>query len=110
MKIENLLEVLPAVTGHEQIRCLLQSGDVRIEHIISHGQPSPEGFCYDQPNPEWVLLMKGSATLLLAPEEKVELRAGDSLLIPAHLQHRVERTSEDAIWLAVHFANASEIR
>jgi cupin 2 domain-containing protein len=110
MKVENLLEVPPAVTRNEQIRCLLESGEVRLEHIISHGQPSPEGFWYDQPNAEWVLLLKGNATLLLAPEKKVELGAGDSLLIPARLRHRVEQTSEDAIWLAVHIANASESR
>ncbi|HEY3897462.1 MAG TPA: cupin domain-containing protein [Chthoniobacter sp.] len=105
MKIENLFETLPGPSDREQIRCLLETGEVRIEQIISHAQPSPEGFCYDQPNAEWVLLLKGSATLLLAPKETVELKAGDSLLIPAHLRHRVERTSEDAIWLAVHFQN-----
>jgi cupin 2 domain-containing protein len=110
MKIENLLEALPLPTDREHIRCLLENGDVRIEHIVSHGQPSPEGFWYDQPNDEWVLLLKGSATLLLAPGERLELKSGDSLLIPAHLQHCVEQTSEDAIWLAVHFASAGGIR
>jgi hypothetical protein len=33
----------------------------------------------------------------------LDLVAGDSLLISAHLRHRVERTSLDALWLAVHF-------
>jgi cupin 2 domain-containing protein len=107
MKLENLLEALPLPANREHIRCLLESGNVRIEHIISHGQPSPEGFWYDQPNDEWVLLLKGSATLLLAPEERVELKSGDSLLIPAHLRHRVDRTSQDAIWLAVHLSSCT---
>ena len=52
---------------------------------------------------EWVVLLKGSATLLIAEEGSVDLGAGDYLLIPAHVRHRVERTSEDAVWLAVHF-------
>ena len=107
MKIENLFAALPLSTDREHIRCLLESGEVRIEHIISYGQPSPEGFWYDQPNDEWVVLLKGSAILLLAPEEQVELRAGDSLRIPAHLQHRVEQTSQDAIWLAVHLPSGA---
>jgi cupin 2 domain-containing protein len=108
MEIENLFEALPSSSNREEIRCLLETGELRIEQIVSHAQPSPEGFWYDQPNPEWVLLLKGTATLSLAPEQRVELKAGDSLLIPAHLRHRVERTSDDAIWLAVHFNNASE--
>jgi len=50
-----------------------------------------------------VLLIKGSATLSVAGEGRINLRAGDCLLLPGHLKHRVERTSGDAIWLAVHF-------
>jgi cupin 2 domain-containing protein len=31
----------------------------------------------------------------------VELTAGDHLTIPKHVHHRVHRTTEDAIWLAL---------
>jgi len=32
----------------------------------------------------------------------VALKAGDWIAIPAHSRHRVESTSADALWLAVH--------
>jgi cupin 2 domain-containing protein len=37
----------------------------------------------------------------------VELKAGDWITIPAHRRHRVEATSTDALWLAVHCAPAA---
>jgi cupin 2 domain-containing protein len=101
--VENLLRGAPGPGDGEQIKQLLATDAVRIEQIVSHGHPSPAGFWYDQPEPEWVVLVQGSATLLIAGEESVALRAGDSLLIPARLRHRVEHVSEDAVWLAVHF-------
>jgi len=100
--VDNLLRTAAGSTTHEQINELLATDAVRIEQIISHGQASPEGFWYDQPESEWVVLLRGSATLLLEGEPGVKLGAGDSLLIPARLRHRVEETSADAVWLAVH--------
>ncbi|MHB8801619.1 MAG: cupin domain-containing protein, partial [Rhodocyclaceae bacterium] len=79
----------------------------RIERIVSTGQASPEGFWYDQPRDEWVLLLSGSAGLRFADEADVrELRPGDWLLIPAGCKHRVEWTdaAQPSVWLAVHFA------
>src|ERR1700709_2170454 len=100
--VDHLLRTTPGSTDGEQIKQLFATEGVRIEHIVSHGQASPEGFWYDQPGAEWVVLLQGSATLLIEGEPGVELGAGDYLLIPAHLRHRVERVSQDAIWLAVH--------
>jgi cupin 2 domain-containing protein len=50
-----------------------------------------------------VLLLQGQATLEL-DGQPVELRAGDHVLIPAHLPHRVLATSASprCLWLAVH--------
>ena len=105
--VDNLLRT---VTGDcEQIKELLATEGVRIEQIVSHGRASPEGFWYDQPEAEWVVLLKGSATLLIESEPVVTLGAGDYLLIPAHLRHRVEQTSEDALWLAVHFRDQTKL-
>jgi cupin 2 domain-containing protein len=101
--VENLLRVATGPADNEQIKELLVTDAVRIEQIFSHGQPSAPGFWYDQPEPEWVVLLRGTATLLIAESGGVDLGAGDSLLIPARVRHRVERTSEDALWLAVHF-------
>jgi cupin 2 domain-containing protein len=99
----NLWRATPCSADREQIHPVFATDSLRIEHIVSHGQPSPVGFWYDQPDPEWVVLLKGTATISFAGEESIDLCAGDYLLIPAHLRHRVEQVSEDAIWLAVHF-------
>jgi len=103
LKVDNLWRLSSASSDQEHIRRLVDIGGVQIEQIVSHGQASPEGFWYDQPTAEWVLLLQGSATLVLDGERTLDLVTGDALLIPAHLRHRVERTSQDALWLAVHF-------
>ena len=74
------------------------------EQFISHGQGTTAGCWYDQGDPEWVLLVRGTATLQFEAGESLALKAGDYLLIPAHLKHRVECCSDDALWLALHYA------
>lgn len=86
----------------EHIQPLFQSAGVRIERIASHGRASEDGFWYDQPTDEWVMLMLGSAVLEYEDAPPVELKKGDWLIIPRHVRHRVASTSSDAIWLAVH--------
>jgi cupin 2 domain-containing protein len=100
--VHNLLQPSANPADAEEAKTLFTADDVRIEQIISHGHPSPEGFWYDQRDAEWVLLVKGSATLLVDGSGSVELGAGDYLLIPARVRHRVEHVSQDAVWLAVH--------
>ena len=98
-----MLEDLPDATLAEVFQLLLKQGPCRLERIISHGQKSPSDFWYDQKEDEWVLLLKGSATLAFPDSRFVNLRPGDSLFLPAHQKHRVEKTSlsEDTIWLAL---------
>jgi len=74
----------------------------RLEHIVSRGEASPAGFWYDQPQDEWVALLRGEATLAFQ-DGTLDLCAGDALIIPAHRRHRVAFTSADAVWLALHF-------
>ena len=50
------------------------------------------------------MLLAGAAVLRFEAGNKVALRAGDWITIPAHRRHRVESTSTDAVWLAVHCA------
>lgn len=89
--------------SEEIFTTLFEKAGVKIERIASHGQASPEGFWYDQPQDEWVLLVKGSAVLEIADQPPITLKAGDHVAIPAHVRHRVASTSADALWLAVHF-------
>jgi cupin 2 domain-containing protein len=101
--VGNLLRTVNDTIDREDIHSLLANDTLRIEQIVSYGHASPAGFWYDQPDPEWVMLVQGSATLSIEGEEDVNLVAGDYLLIPAHRRHRVASVSRDAIWLAVHF-------
>ena len=90
----------------ERFETLLARPGLRIERIVSTGQASPEGFWYDQPEDEWVLLLSGAAGLRFADAAEVRsLKPGDWLHIPAHTRHRVEWTAatQPSVWLAVHF-------
>lgn len=103
MKLINLFEPLPpGERGDERFVPLWDGGGFRLEQIVSHGRAGAPGVWYDQPEDEWVALLRGSATLVFEPEETLQLRDGDALLIPAHRRHRVAATSEDAVWLALH--------
>ena len=101
--VRNLFAASPGSPGVETIDVLFENPAFSLERIVSRGAPSPEGFWYDQPRDEWVLLLRGVAEICYEAGESISMTAGDSLLIPAHCRHRVERTSGDAIWLALHF-------
>ena len=100
----NLLRDLPNARGGEITDTILTAPGLRIERIVSLGQKSPPDFWYDQPQAEWVLLLKGAARLRFAdePQDRV-LGPGDCLHIAAHRRHRVEWTdpAQPTIWLAV---------
>ncbi|HKY07587.1 MAG TPA: cupin domain-containing protein [Candidatus Binatia bacterium] len=87
--------------GAEQFSTLFESRSTKIEKIVSHSHSSPPGFWYDQAEDEWVVVLRGAAALEFSGEI-VEMTEGDYLLIPRHTRHRVARTSENTIWLAIH--------
>jgi cupin 2 domain-containing protein len=103
----NLYADLPPSLPDEALATLARGGRFRLERILSTGQATPDGQWYDQEMAEWVVLLRGSATLRFEHEAAVELRPGDWLLIPAHRRHRVERTDaeETTVWLALHYSN-----
>ena len=75
-------------------------------NCCSYGHASPRDLWHDQPEHEWVVLLKGAARLRFAGQDQpVELTRGDFVNIPAHHRHRVEWTTPDepTIWLAVHY-------
>jgi cupin 2 domain-containing protein len=92
----------PESSSGEAFDTLYETPFVKIERIVSHSAASPEGFWYDQEQDEWILVVKGEATLCFHPEERVHLTMGDHLLIPRHCRHRVEQTSAETVWVAVH--------
>lgn len=100
----NLFADLPENLPDELLTPLLEATNARIERIVSHGHVSPEGFWYDQDENEWVIVLKGAATLRFE-DSVVEMKPGDFVNIPAHRKHRVEWTTPDelTIWLAVFY-------
>ena len=102
LTVENLFVNLPAAVDGESFATLFENGAAKVERIVSHSHSSPEGFWYDQTDDEWVIMLRGNATVEFADGEIVELNSGDYLTIPRHVQHRLARTSAETIWLAVH--------
>ena len=100
--VNNLYTELPDSGDRESFVTLFENGGAKIERIVSQSHRSPPNFWYDQADDEWVIVLRGNATMEFADGEIVELNPGDYLAIPRHVKHRVARTSEETIWLAVH--------
>jgi cupin 2 domain-containing protein len=98
----NIFADFPESIGQEQFRTLFENHAVRIERIVSQSHSSPTGFWYDQAQDEWVIVLRGHATLEFAGGELTQMKEGDYLVIPRHVKHRVNQTGPNTIWLTVH--------
>jgi cupin 2 domain-containing protein len=108
-RVRSLLEAIPADLPEERFDNWLSAPGFRLERILSRGHVTPEGQWYDQIQDEWVAVLQGAATLMIEGQvEPIEMRPGDSVLLPAHCRHRVSWTDPDqvTIWLALHFPSA----
>jgi cupin 2 domain-containing protein len=111
IKTGNLFANVATNLSEEEITILAELPSARIERIVSTGQASLPGFWYDQGQAEWVVLLAGSAGLLIEGEAAPRtLRPGDHIEIPPHVRHRVEWTDADqpTVWLAVHWGRFSD--
>jgi len=107
IKSGDLFADVPARLDNEVTAVLAELPGARIERIVSTGQASPPGFWYDQDWTEWVVVLTGSAGLMIDGEAAPRvLDPGDYVEIPPHVRHRVEWTDADepTVWLAVHAA------
>jgi cupin 2 domain-containing protein len=101
--VKNIFDnVSQAAGAQEEYSTLFGNSAVKIERIVSYHHSSPAGIWYDQSGDEWVIVLRGSATLEFEGRKFVEMIAGDYLEIPRHVKHRVARTGDETIWLAVH--------
>ena len=106
--MKNIFADLPTDLPEELVEVLAENKHVRIERIVSTGHASPDGFCYDQEETEWIVVLKGEAKLLFeSDDEPIHMREGDFVNIPAHRNHRVEWTTPDetTVWLAVFYSD-----
>ena len=88
-----------APVSGEAVERLLELSGVIVEQILSGTLDAPLDF--RQEHDEWVVLLDGSASLVVAGED-VELEGGDWLFLPAGVEHRVVATAPGSSWLAVH--------
>jgi cupin 2 domain-containing protein len=101
----NLFAGVAARLEVEETTVLAELPGARIERIVSTGQVSPPGFWYDQNWTEWVIVLAGSAGLLIEGEDEPRVLApGTYVEILPRVRHRVEWTDPDrpTVWLAVH--------
>ncbi|PID41921.1 MAG: cupin [Proteobacteria bacterium] len=103
----NLFDNVPEELPVELCETLVESSSVRIERIISKGHSSPEQGWYDQTENEWVMVVKGQASLLFEGDENpVPMQQGDYINIPAGRKHKVLWTHPDmeTFWIAVFYS------
>ncbi|SDF59656.1 cupin domain-containing protein [Phytopseudomonas seleniipraecipitans] len=99
MPVANLFHDSEPPAQGERFDTLLSHRNLQIERILSSSRI--ESVDYLQEQDEWVLLARGTASMTVAGKV-LELVAGDHLFLPAGTPHRVEHTSEGALWLAIH--------
>jgi cupin 2 domain-containing protein len=104
VQVTNIFDDLPQHVPKEVVETLIKADDVRIERIISRGHASAPDFWYDQPQHEWVIVLRGNARLQFE-DGMVEMKPGDFLNIPAFKKHRVDWTTPDepTVWLGVRY-------
>jgi cupin 2 domain-containing protein len=104
-KINNLFENIPAKLDDEFVENILITENFKVERIVSECHSAPENFWYDQPDNEFVLLIKGSACIGFENGINQILKPGDHLIINAHEKHRVEWTDKEVktVWLTIHY-------
>ncbi|MEP4485524.1 MAG: cupin domain-containing protein [Halioglobus sp.] len=103
--MNNVFAGIPGDLPQELFECLAERDSVRIERIVSRGHTTGAEEWYDQEQSEWVLVLRGRATIAFSEKASVTLEEGDYVNIAAHERHRVEWTlpDKDTIWLAVHY-------
>lgn len=100
--VRNIFTDLSRSAENEEFLTLFENASAKIDRIVSHAHSSPPGFWYDQEWDEWVMVLRGSATLEFENGERVELQPGNYLIIDRHVKHRVAQTGHETIWLAVY--------
>ena len=105
MKKGNIYTTISGDFSDEQFDTLIQRRNIKIERIVSKGHQSPEAGWYDQEQNEWVIVLKGNASILFENEPILYLKEGEYINIPSHKRHKIINTSIDpeTIWLAVHY-------
>lgn len=106
---ESIFHATSGAAGTEDFLTLFESGNVKIQRIVSHASATAENDWYDQAHREWVLVVRGRAVLEFEGGQRMELKEGDYLTLPPHVRHRVNKTGPETIWLVVHLEERTEL-
>ncbi|MBU1220099.1 cupin domain-containing protein [Myxococcota bacterium] len=101
----NFLDGVPESFDTEFLTDFISTTDVLIERIVSYGQPSPEGFWYDNERGELVFVIEGEGEVEFDNGKTYQLSKGQFLNIPAHAKHRVNKTASGrkTVWLCIYY-------
>jgi cupin 2 domain-containing protein len=100
----NIFDRAEPPSSGEVFEPLLTIENLVVERILSTGKTVPTE--YRQTQHEWVLLLRGEASLSVAGEVLV-LKAGDYVFLEAGTPHTVLEVSDAAVWLGVHLHPAA---
>lgn len=105
MESGNIFEFISDKSGEEKFESLIESGNIKIERIISNGHTSPKEGWHDQDHDEWVIVLRGAATIECENAKPISLSEGGYINIPAGTKHKVVWTDPEVetVWLAVHY-------
>jgi len=108
IKSRNIFSGLPSAKKREVFGTLQKGKGFKIERIVSRGQRTPRGKWLCSKTAEWVIVLRGRASLQFKSEcAALELKAGDYVFIPSGTYHRVDKTypGRRTVWLAVHIGS-----
>lgn len=96
--LNNIYHTQEPKENGETFVTVFQNNSLKIESIRSWLKAPGE--VYNQEQDEWVLLVRGEASLQIS-EQILKMTEGDCCFIPRHTKHQVLSTSNDALWLGV---------
>lgn len=96
----NIFDFPQIPISSEVSEILIKNENVTIERIVSCGNTTD---WYDQTENEFVILLQGKAIIEYETGEKINIKKGDTVYLPAHLKHRVAYTSKKppCIWICM---------
>jgi cupin 2 domain-containing protein len=87
-----------APDGGETVELVAAMDGVRVEHILSGDLAAPVDYVQD--HDEWVITLAGGAVLEVGGAS-VTLAAGEWIMLPRGVAHRLVSTERGTSWLAV---------
>ncbi|WP_281951542.1 cupin domain-containing protein [Nitrosophilus kaiyonis] len=84
----------------ENFDTLFENKNIKIQRIVSSNIDTPKEFL--QKENEWVILLKGEAEIEMN-NKKYNIKKGEYIFIPSNTPHKLLKTKEGTLWLAIHF-------